>query len=371
MKPLSCALAGILLLAACGDTTQQDSSVPAPSSDATPATGVVWQWAAVQGADPARVDHPTRYTIEFLDDGRYSIRADCNSGLGSWSVEDGVLDVGHAAMTRAACGPASLDGRFLRLIDQVTGFETQGEELYLLLESGAVRMRMVAMKKIGLAGTSWLVRACNNGSEAVVSVLAGSELTMIFGADGSVSGSGGCNNFRGSGEIEGNALHIGPLASTRRMCMQEGVSDQESRFLAALEGVATWEIRGERAQLRDGNGALMVDLVSAVTGSVTYRTRQALPENAELTVQLLDVSLADVAAVLLAEQVSLTGDQQVPLTFSLPFNPAEIDPRHSYSLRANITIDGRLEMTTATSYPVLTRDGGQFGVELLLDAVGH
>ena len=60
--------------------------------------------------------------------------------------------------------------------------------------------------------------------------------------------------------------------------------------------VATWEIRGERAQLRTADGALAVDLVSAVTGVALVRTRQELPPDAILTVQLQDVSRADAAA---------------------------------------------------------------------------
>jgi heat shock protein HslJ/4-amino-4-deoxy-L-arabinose transferase-like glycosyltransferase len=162
-------------------------------------------------------------------------------------------------------------------------------------------MIFVAMPQIELAGTSWLVRGYNNGREAVVSVLEDTELTMEFAADSTVAGAAGCNRFTGAFETVAQTVSFGPLATTRMMCMGEGVVEQEDAFLAALGTVDTWEIRGERAQLRTAGGALAVDLVSAITGSVFIRTRQALPEDAVLNVQLQDVSRADVAAIVLGE----------------------------------------------------------------------
>ena len=58
-----------------------------------------------------------------------------------------------------------------------------------------------------------------------------------------------------------------------------------------------------------------------VTGTITYRERIALPENAIVNVQLQDVSLQDVAATVIAETTITTPGQvpirRTPTSFSL------------------------------------------------------
>jgi heat shock protein HslJ len=45
-----------------------------------------------------------------------------------------------------------------------------------------------------------------------------------------------------------------------KMCNDpEGVMDQESQFLAALESAATYKIEGTRLELRTADGALAAD----------------------------------------------------------------------------------------------------------------
>jgi len=105
-----------------------------------------------------------------------------------------------------------------------------------------------------------------------------------------------------------------------------------------------------------------------ITGTVTYMARMALPPDAAIDVRLEDVSLADAPAKLVAENIFVLGQNQVPVPFQLPYNPAEIRPSHRYSIRANITVDGDLLFTTTQLYPVLT-SGASTDVALLLERV--
>ncbi len=91
-----------------------------------------------------------------------------------------------------------------------------------------------------------------------------------------------------------------------------------------------------------------------VTGTLAYRERIALPENAEVTVTLEDTSLADAKAVVLDTQTFITEGKQVPFSFSLSYNSADIDPRHTYNVRAQIRVDGKLRFTTDTAVRVIT-----------------
>lgn len=108
-----------------------------------------------------------------------------------------------------------------------------------------------------------------------------------------------------------------------------------------------------------------------ITGTIAYRERVALPSEAVIDIQLQDVSIADIAAPVIAETMLNAEGRQVPVQFSLTYDPAKIDPSHRYSVRATIRSgDGMLMFTTAQSYPVLTA-GAPSKVNLLLRTVGH
>ena len=70
-----------------------------------------------------------------------------------------------------------------------------------------------------------------------------------------------------------------------------------------------------------------------------------LPPGAELEVQLQDISRADAMATVIAS-VHITPEVGPPYPFSIEYDPARIDPRMTYGLRATISAGGRLLFTT-------------------------
>jgi heat shock protein HslJ len=110
------------------------------------------------------------------------------------------------------------------------------------------------------------VTGYNNGNEAVVSVVIGTELTAVFGEDGSLSGSAGCNNMTGSYTTQDNTIQIGPIATTRMMCVEpEGVMEQEAQYTAALMSAATYSVRGDQLEMRTADDAMAVVFVAEAT----------------------------------------------------------------------------------------------------------
>jgi putative lipoprotein len=102
---------------------------------------------------------------------------------------------------------------------------------------------------------------------------------------------------------------------------------------------------------------------SKVTGSITYRERIALPPSAVVTVQLVDVSLADAPAVLIAEQVIPTQGRQVPFEFALAYDASHIQPSHTYAVQVRIEDGGKLLFISDTANHVITRDApGQLDI---------
>lgn len=109
---------------------------------------------------------------------------------------------------------------------------------------------------------------------------------------------------------------------------------------------------------------------AAVSGTLTYRERVALPANAVVTVQVARVN-ATGAPQVVAEQRFTTNGAQPPFRYSLPYDPARIDPNASYTVQANISVGGQLRFTTNTIYPVVTRGAPTQNVNITLVTSGR
>jgi heat shock protein HslJ len=74
--------------------------------------------------------------------------------------------------------------------------------------------------------------------------------------EGTASGSGGCNNYTGPYEVDGDSLTIGPLAATMMAC-EEPKQTVETTYLQALEAADAWSIdRGELVLSSNGDETL-------------------------------------------------------------------------------------------------------------------
>lgn len=92
----------------------------------------------------------------------------------------------------------------------------------------------------------------------------------------------------------------------------------------------------------------------ALTGSVSYRQRIALPPDAVVEVQLLDVSRPEAPARVL-HTATLSPRAQPPLFFTIRYDPRQIDPQGTYALKATITIGGKLRFLSTNNTRVLTQ----------------
>ncbi len=110
---------------------------------------------------------------------------------------------------------------------------------------------------------------------------------------------------------------------------------------------------------------------ATVTGVVTYRQRIALPPKAVVEVKLQDVSRADAAAIVLNSQTIQTQGKQVPIPFSLKYDPAKINPSHSYAVSARILVDGKLHWISTNRYSVITRGNPTSNVTVMVDQVSR
>jgi len=89
---------------------------------------------------------------------------------------------------------------------------------------------------MNLAGTEWHLEDLGGAG-----VIDNSQATLLFPEAGRVAGNSSCNRFMGTVTITGNALKFGPLAGTRMACLSDAVSNQETKYLKALEGASRYE----------------------------------------------------------------------------------------------------------------------------------
>jgi putative lipoprotein len=85
--------------------------------------------------------------------------------------------------------------------------------------------------------------------------------------------------------------------------------------------------------------------MAQIEGSVYYRERIMLPPGADVEVQLLDISKADAMATVMAS-LMLTPERGPPYAFAIEYDPAVIDQRMRYALRATISMQDKLLFTT-------------------------
>ncbi len=88
-----------------------------------------------------------------------------------------------------------------------------------------------------------------------------------------------------------------------------------------------------------------------VEGSAAYRERIALPPEAALTVRLGVMAGGELGEPLLAEQI-LSPAGQVPIGFSLRFDPAAVPADAALGLEAIISVDGNRWFETAGAVPL-------------------
>ena len=85
---------------------------------------------------------------------------------------------------------------------------------------------------------------------------------------------------------------------------------------------------------------------SVLRGSVIYREKDALPDNAQVRIRLVDATPSEEAPKVFAETTFPTQGKQVPIPFALPIDHAKLDAASGYALRAYILLDGKVAYVT-------------------------
>ncbi|MDM7912351.1 MAG: META domain-containing protein, partial [Methanotrichaceae archaeon] len=185
----------------------------------------------------------------LFESGRISGNGGCNSYTGSYVTEGNNINISGVISTLMFCmdNISTQESDYFMNLNRAATYNISGNLLRMMDINGTVILTYSVVQPLPLVGTNWSMLNYNNG-RALLSALTGTEVTALFSVDGNLSGTAGCNNYRASYQIDGNNIMIGPAATTRMFCSEpEGIMEQESDYLKALESAAIYRI--DRQQL--------------------------------------------------------------------------------------------------------------------------
>jgi heat shock protein HslJ len=159
---------------------------------------------------------------------------------------------------------------YLSALGSAATYQIAEDQLTIANAAGETVLIFDVAEPKSMTGNLWKTISYNNGQEAVVSVIIGTEITAIFDEGGTLSGSAGCNNYSAAYVVEGDQLTIGPAITTRMFCNDpEGIMDQEMQYLAALGMASAYQFEDDRLILLDSEGRRVVNYQPAKTFALT------------------------------------------------------------------------------------------------------
>ena len=114
-----------------------------------------------------------------------------------------------------------------------------------------------------LVATNWTVTGYNNGQQAVISPISGTEITIFFGPGNTLTGFSGCNSYSGGYEFGTDQTvtirNLSQPTTSLQTCTEpEGIMEQEQAYLAALNSAATYELQGDVLRFRNAENSTLV-----------------------------------------------------------------------------------------------------------------
>jgi heat shock protein HslJ len=261
----------VCLVAGCTPKTSDvqkpvESAAPPAAAAAAPTSAAPAQPASLEGTSWVLASLPGKTlangspaTITFAQ-GRASGSDGCNRFTMGFTTSGSQIQFPtQPAGTLMACPPGVQEQAqwFIQAVTAAQTWQVADGQLTLLDANGKTLATFVEQRQ-ELAGTAWNATGINNGREALVSLVTGSTVTLNFGTDGTVFGSSGCNSFNAGFAQTGGSVTFKQPASTRKMCPDAAVMEQEKAFLNALVASTAVQLEGGQLVFRDAGGAMQV-----------------------------------------------------------------------------------------------------------------
>ena len=117
--------------------TMKPQTTPAVSPSAL--VGVVWTLRRFEymSGKVAAIDQPDKYSVEFLADGKVQIKADCNTGSGTYKASGDRLTIESIGVTKMACPVGSQGDKFVQSLGMAISYVLDGAQLTISMSYDA------------------------------------------------------------------------------------------------------------------------------------------------------------------------------------------------------------------------------------------
>ncbi|MET9884722.1 META domain-containing protein [Streptomyces sp. NPDC006430] len=257
LRHLPAALVALLTLAAAATACSDGGGAPGTYPSSGPSGTWSVQSLTVGGKT---LTAPAAARVTFSPGEPYA--ATGNYGCNGFTAE--VTPEGAAAVTvkpgpttTMACENSEFEQAFAALFTGRLTVERRTDVLTLKTTDGSTLLMssQPPTPDAPLTVTEWGVTSLVSGGtvSSVPAEVAG-RATFTIGADGTASGSLGCNRFSARATIEGQKVTFGPLTTTRMAC--PGPAGELERTLTELfgSGPLTWKVRGDALTLTAADG---------------------------------------------------------------------------------------------------------------------
>jgi heat shock protein HslJ len=240
-------------------------------------------WLLVAYGDPANltvVEEGTVVTALFSSDGNLSGSGGCNNYSTSYQVSGEQLTVSSPiATTMMFCEKGmEQETAVLAGLQRATRFAFTPEgrlEIFFDVGSGVEQKLVYAPGETPLVDTVWVLQTLG-APDNPTPVESGTIVTAIFSAEGTLSGSAGCNNYSAGYTAKDSLIEIQQPVSTSMACTQG--MEQEATYLAALSAAESYTISGSRLEISYNGGQ----------GVLVYTSRNLTLENTLWTLVMVN-----------------------------------------------------------------------------------
>lgn len=224
--------------------------------------GEQWNLTHLNG----RPVNDTKAFIELnIDNKRLTGNAGCNRMFGSVTANRSSIDFSRIGSTRMACADRDtmrLENEFIRTLERVTSYQTNGRMLKLFRGR-----QLVAQFKSSdrpnedndpssgrLEDKKWVL---DEIKESPIPKVRETAFISFDAVKKSAGGNTSCNGFGGSYTANGSKLRIFDVIHTMRACIEDQRMNVEGGMLSGLQDTNRYEIRGNRLYLYRGNDLLL------------------------------------------------------------------------------------------------------------------
>jgi heat shock protein HslJ len=215
----------------------------------------VWYWRAFMSNDDVQhvvVENPEAYTLQFMEDGRVAIQADCNNAGGDFVQQDSSLSFGMMQVTAQYCGDQSLDMDYMGYLNDVVTYVIEDGVLHLNLkmDAGNVVFTKAADSPLplladlqpgafSLVGPVWYWQGFQSMSDAVDETIVANPEDYFFrlNPDGTAQIQADCNSGFSNYTSDDGSLAFEAIAITEMACPEGSLGNE---FVFNLSYAATY-----------------------------------------------------------------------------------------------------------------------------------